>query len=55
VTQNPGYVIVNPQERAEFVGNVSTRDMVPGRPYSIDTFVVGYDAMRQTTSVAPTH
>ena len=31
VNQTPGYVIINPFERAEFVGNVSTRDMVAGR------------------------
>jgi hypothetical protein len=55
VTANPGYMIVNPQERAEFVGNLSTRDMVPGRSYSVDSFVVGYDAMRLSTSVVPTH
>jgi hypothetical protein len=53
VTQNPGYVIVNPQERAEFVGNVSTRDLVPGRTYSLDSFVVGYDNMRQSTPIVP--
>ena len=30
VNQTAGYVIINPGERAEFVGNVSTRDMVAG-------------------------
>ena len=42
VNQNPGYVIINPGERAEFVGNVSTRDMVAGRTYTLEALVVGY-------------
>jgi hypothetical protein len=54
VSQTPGYVIINPGERAEFVGNVSTRDMVPGRTYTLETLVVGYDRMRQVIQWAPT-
>jgi len=54
VNQTPGYVIINPGERAEFVGNVSTRDMVAGRTYTLETLVVGYDNMRQTIQLAPT-
>jgi hypothetical protein len=53
VSFNLGCVMVNPSERAEFVGNVSTRDMVPGRSYSIDAFVVGYDNMRQSIPIMP--
>ena len=54
VNQTPGYVIINPGERAEFVGNVSTRDMVSGRTYSLEALVFGYDKMRlaiQLTSI----
>jgi hypothetical protein len=54
VTQTPGYVIINPGERAEFVGNVSTRDMVAGRIYNLESLVVGYDKMQQVTQLAPT-
>src|ERR1700736_3898770 len=54
VNQTPGYVIINPGERAEFVGNVSTRDMVAGRTYSLEALVVGYDNLRQTVRLAPT-
>jgi len=54
VNQNPGYVIINPGERAEFVGNVSTRDMVAGRTYTLEASVVGYDNMRQTIQLTPT-
>ena len=43
VNQTPGYVIINPSERAEFVGNVSTRDMVAGRTYTLEATVIGYD------------
>ncbi len=54
VNQTPGYVIINPGERAEFVGNVSTRDMVAGRTYTLEALVVGYDNMRQTVKLTPT-
>jgi hypothetical protein len=54
VTQSPGYVIVNPGERAEFVGNVSTRDMVAGRTYNLESLVVGYDRLQLLSQLAPT-
>jgi Intracellular proteinase inhibitor len=54
VNQTPGYVIVNPGERAEFVGNVSTRDMVAGRTYTLETLVVGYEKMRLVLQLTPT-
>jgi hypothetical protein len=54
LSQTPGYVIINPSERAEFVGNVSTRDMVAGRTYTVESFVVGYEKLHLTTTVVPT-
>jgi hypothetical protein len=54
VNQTPGYVIINPGERAEFVGNVSTRDMVAGRTYTLEALVVGYENMRRTIQLTPT-
>ena len=54
VNQTPGYVIINPSERAEFVGNVSTRDMVAGRTYTLEATVIGYDKMRQVIQLTPT-
>src|SRR5271157_1401699 len=54
VTQTPGYVIINPGERAEFVGNVSTRDMVAGRIYNLESLVVGYDRLQLATQLVPT-
>jgi hypothetical protein len=54
LSQTPGYVIINPSERAEFVGNVSTRDMVAGRTYTLESFVVGYEKLHLTTAVVPT-
>ncbi|MBV9297545.1 MAG: hypothetical protein JO066_01080 [Verrucomicrobia bacterium] len=53
VNQTPGYVIINPGERAEFVGNVSTRDMVGGRTYTLEALVVGYDKMREVMQLTP--
>jgi Intracellular proteinase inhibitor len=54
VNQTPGYVIINPGERAEFVGSVSTRDMVAGRTYTLETLVVGYEKMRLVLQLTPT-
>jgi hypothetical protein len=54
VNQTAGYVIINPSERAEFVGNVSTRDMVAGRTYTLEAVVAGYDKMRQVIQLTPT-
>jgi hypothetical protein len=50
---NPGYVIINPNERSEFVGNISTRDMVAGRLYELEAMIVGYDQMRTTITLHP--
>jgi hypothetical protein len=53
VNQTPGYVIINPAERAEFIGNVSTRDMSAGRSHTLEAMVVGYDKMHVTLQVSP--
>lgn len=53
VNQTPGYVIINPSERAEFVGNISTRDMVAGRTYTLEILIVGYDKIRQVVQLSP--
>ena len=51
VSQNLGTVIINPEERAEFTGTVSTRDMVAGRTYTLEGLVVGYDKLRQVVPI----
>jgi hypothetical protein len=53
VNQNPGYVIVNPGERSEFVGTISTRDMVAGRPYVLQASLVGYPKLMTTINLTP--
>ena len=53
VNQNPGYVIVNPGERSEFVGTISTRDMVVGRSYTLQASLVGYPKLMTTINIAP--
>ena len=50
---NPGYIIINPNERSEFVGSISTRDMVAGRSYVLEAMIVGYDKMRTTVNLEP--
>jgi hypothetical protein len=51
VSQNLSTVIINPEERAEFTGTVSTRDMVAGRTYTLEGLVAGYDKLRQVVSI----
>ena len=51
LSQNLSTVIINPDERAEFTGTVSTRDMVAGRTYTLEGLVVGYDKLRQVVSI----
>ena len=51
VSQNLSTVIINPEERAEFAGTVSTRDMVAGRTYTLEGLVVGYDKLRQIVPI----
>ena len=53
VTQNPAYVIVNPSERSEFAGTISTRDMVVGRPYVLQASIVGYPKLTMTINLTP--
>jgi hypothetical protein len=54
VTQNPAYVIVNPNERSEFVGTISTRDMVAGRTYTLQASMLGYPKLATTIELSPT-
>ncbi|MBW0000661.1 MAG: hypothetical protein JO015_16305 [Verrucomicrobia bacterium] len=51
VSQTLSTAIINPDERAEFNGTVSTRDMVAGRTYTLEGLVVGYDRLRQVASI----
>jgi len=53
LTQTPSYVIINPAERAEFVGNVSTRDMSAGRTYFLEASLIGYERMRLNLEITP--
>ena len=53
ITQNPAYVIVNPGERSEFPGTISTRDMVAGRPYVLEASIIGYPKMTTTINLTP--
>ena len=53
LTQAESYVIINPGERAEFVGNISTRDMSAGRLYTLEAMVIGYDKMRMSLQLSP--
>jgi hypothetical protein len=53
VNQVPGYLIINPDERSEFAGTISTRDLVAGRTYHLRAIVVGYDKLQQTIQLHP--
>jgi len=53
VTQTPAYVILNPGERSEFVGTISTRDMVAGRSYTLQASMIGYPKLMTTINITP--
>ena len=48
------YLLINPQERLEFNEPISTRDLQTGKPYTLETFFVGYEKeLRATKAIIP--
>ena len=37
------YLLINPQERLEFNEPITTRELVAGKPYTLEAFFVGYE------------
>jgi len=53
VTQGPGYIIINPDERSELVAEISARDMAPGRTYQLEARIPGYDRLVAVQNIVP--
>ena len=52
--QESRYLLINPEERLEFNESLSTRDMQPGKPYTVESFFLGYEKdLRATKAVVP--
>ena len=48
------YLLINAEERLEFNEALSTRDMQPGKPYTVEAYFLGYDKeLRATKAVIP--
>ena len=50
---DPGYVTVNPGEHVQYAVNISGRDLVPGKTYTIEGFFPNYDDLRVTKEFVP--
>ena len=48
------YLLINPQERLEFNEALPTRDLQPGKPYTVETYFLGYETdLRASKAVVP--
>ena len=47
----PSIVTINPNERLEYLVNVSTRDMVAGETYNVEGFFPNFEHLRKTITV----
>lgn len=53
VSNEAGFVTVNPNERLEYVASISTRGMVAGRTYTIEASVPGYPSANSKKVIVP--
>ena len=44
---------INPGERVEYNGMVSTRDLIAGRAYVVEVFFPNYDKLRIQQTIVP--
>jgi hypothetical protein len=50
---DPGYVAINPNESVQYTAHISGRDLVAGKPYTIEGFFPNYENLRATKSFVP--
>lgn len=53
IEREAGILLINPKERLEYNARVSTRDMVPGRPFEIEAYFPSYERLRAIRTVVP--
>jgi hypothetical protein len=54
VSDDEGFLVINPGEKLDYTATVSTRDMVPGKTYVIEAFFPTFDELRASRTVVPT-
>ena len=52
-TNDPGYVSIDPGEHVQYTVNISGRDLIPGKTYSIEGFFPNYENLRATSNFVP--
>lgn len=52
-TNDPGYVAINPGEHVQYTVNISGRDLVAGKTYTIEGFFPNYENLRVTRDFVP--
>ena len=52
-TNEPTLVTINPGERLEYSVSVSTRDLVPGEPFTVEGFFPNFEELRASTALIP--
>jgi hypothetical protein len=52
-TNDPGYVTLDPNEHVEYTVTISGRDLVAGKPYTIEAFFPNYENLRVTRDFVP--
>lgn len=51
---NARYLVVNPRERVEYSQPITTRELHPGKTYSLEAYFVGYDKdLRASRPIIP--
>lgn len=53
IERGTSYLHLNPKERAQYVANLSTRDMVAGKTFFIEAYAPAYPKLRAEKSVVP--
>ena len=52
-TNDPTVVTINPGERAEYIVEVATRDLVAGQSYTVEGFFPNYNTLRAEKALTP--
>ncbi len=53
IEKEPGILLINPRERLEYSAKISTREMIAGKPFTIEAFYPSYDKLRVVKVVTP--
>jgi len=54
LSDEEGFLVINPGEKLEYTATVSTRDMAAGKTYVIEAYFPNFDELRASRTVVPT-